>query len=146
MIKTGVVKSLSGKLAEITADTGTECKSCVLNGTCGQSTLSEGQTVYVINDICAKIGDVVEFEYDEKELLKGTFVVYMVPFISMIAGFVIGIIVEKVLGIQLFKLQNATTVLFSVVFLLVSVPIVSRIDRNIKSRSRIRNVLVQGHR
>jgi len=44
------------------------------------------------------------------------------------------------------RLQNATTVLFSVFFLLASVPVVRRIDRNIKSRSRIRNVLVQGHR
>jgi positive regulator of sigma E activity len=146
MIEIGVVKSLSGKLAEITADTGTECKSCVLNGTCGQSTLGEGQTVYVINDIGAKIGDVVEFEYDEKELLKGTFVVYMVPFISTIIGLIIGVILEKLLGIELVRLQNATTVLFSVFFLLISVLIVRKIDRNIKSRSRIRNVLVQGHR
>jgi positive regulator of sigma E activity len=146
MIETGVVRNLSGKLAEITADTGTECKSCVLNGTCGQFTLGEGQVVYVINDVGAEIGDVVEFEYDEKELLKGTFIVYMVPFISTVIGLIVGLILEKLLEIELFRLQNATTVLFSVIFLLTSILIVRRIDRNVKSHSRITNILVKTHR
>ncbi len=146
MRETGVVKSLSGKLAEITADTGTECKSCILNETCGQSTLGEGQIVYVINDVDAKIGDVIEFEYDEKELLKGTFIVYMVPFISTVVGLILGLILEKLLGVELVRLQNATTVLFSVIFLLTSVLIVRKIDRNIKSHSRITNILVKTHR
>jgi positive regulator of sigma E activity len=143
MISTGVVKTIIGSFAEVSADTGTECSSCVLNGTCSQSTLNEGQTIYVINDIGAGVGDIVQFEYYEKELLRGTFIVYMVPFISMLGGFIIGVILEKGVGIRLLNLQNATTVLLSIIFLVASVPIVSKIDKNIKSHSRITNILVK---
>jgi positive regulator of sigma E activity len=145
MIGTGIVKSIKQTFAEIMADTGNACESCVLNGECNRSTLKEDETIFVRNDVDAEVGDVVQFEYDEKEVIKGIFVVYMIPFASMLIGFIIGVILEKGLGVHIFKLQNATTVSFSVVFLLASVPVVRKIDRGLKSHSRVIDILAKGN-
>lgn len=57
---------------------------------CSSSCEVEAHIVVVPNNINAKVGDLVEVQAKVGNLLKYTFILYMIPFIFLIAGIVIG--------------------------------------------------------
>lgn len=63
---------------------GSGCKEC------SSSCEVEAHVVVVPNNIGAKVGDFVEVEAKVGNLLKYTFILYMIPFMFLIAGIVIG--------------------------------------------------------
>lgn len=146
MRQIGIVKKVKDNFAEIRAATEEECKTCPLNGTCPESSLIQnGQaTIFAKNDVNAEENDLVEFEIDESSILKGTFIIYVIPFLFFILGLVIGIVLEKGFGITVSSLKNALSVMTSFSFLGIGILIVREKDKKFKTTSYITGILAKG--
>ena len=144
MKSVGIVKSVQNDIAEIRAATADECAHCPLQGSCPSSLSDNGGTVLAWNNVGAEVGDMVEFEYEERDIIKGIFTIYMIPFFFFIAGLILGLILEKGFNIHLGKLENLLSVLTSVLFLLFGVLYVREKDKNFRIPSKIVSVIAKG--
>ncbi len=145
MKEVGVVNRLVEKeIAEIRAATQEECASCPLNESCPTHLSgSKNDTILAWNRIGAEKGDLVEFEYEEKDIVKGIFSIYMVPFFFFVAGLVVGAVLEKGFNIHIGRLPNLLTVISTIVFLTAGVIYVKEKDKDFKIPSEITRVLVK---
>ncbi len=143
MRDTGAIKSIKGNYAEVRAAMVSECGSCPLNSSCSSTSLRNNETITVRNDVSAEIGDIVSFEYDPKDITTGYFIIYGIPIIFLIIGFMAGIALEKSLNIRLLPLENSTTVILTVAFILLSIPIVRFFDAKIKSHSYVYEIIAK---
>lgn len=66
------------------------CESCSVKSSCNVMGGGEEMEVRVINDMGARIDDRVMLSFKTSSLLKASFLLYMVPIISLITGAVIG--------------------------------------------------------
>jgi len=146
MREVGIVKRIKGKFAEVRAATEEECSKCPLERNCPASSfLRDNKNVITLrNSIGAEEGDLVSFEVNESEVLAGTFIIYIIPFIFFIVGVLLGIVLEKGLNLRLGSLENATTVLTSIVFLGVGILFVREKDKKQKNHSYITEILYKG--
>lgn len=146
MRDTGVVKRVKGDFAEVIADPGRECTECPISGSCTHSTLEEGQTIFVKNELGAEVNDLVIFEYEEREIEKGVFLVYGIPTLFILSGFILGVVLEKGFGFVLFKLQNAMIIIMTVLFLVASIFVVRWIDKKIRAGAYIVDILIKANK
>ncbi|MGB9694815.1 MAG: SoxR reducing system RseC family protein [Caldisericaceae bacterium] len=143
MRETGVVKSIKGDYAEVRAATASECSSCPLNSSCASTSLRNDETITVINDIGAEVGDIVSFEYNPKDINNGYLIIYGIPTLALIIGFVFGIILEKVFRIHFLPLEDSTTVILTVIFVIASIPVVRFFDSKVKSHFYIYEIIAK---
>ena len=129
MTGTGTVKTIRGEYIEVVAPRETECSSCSLKDSCGNNSLRGGQTIVVKNTVDAKVGDYVEFEFNESELNRALFIAYGIPLISIVVGVAVGAILEAQFKIRLFNLKNSTTLIFTMVFIAIGVAISNFLDK-----------------
>lgn len=87
---------------------GDNCKGC------GSSCDIPAHIITMPNKINAKIGDFVEIKGEPKKLLKYAMIVYMVPFIFLIAGIVIGSSYFKGKGNENYELLSFLTGLVAI--------------------------------
>ncbi len=87
---------------------GENCKGC------GNSCDIPAHIIRLPNKINAKVGDFVELKGEPKKLLKYAMIVYMIPFIFLIAGIVIGSSYFKAQGNENFELLSFLTGLVSI--------------------------------
>lgn len=132
---TGTVKVVRGEYIEVVAPRESECSSCALKDNCSNSYLKEGQTIWVKNTIGAQVGDYVEFEFSEKDLNRGMFIVYGIPLIFIAVGAIIGSLLEFRYNVKISNLKDFTTFLVTIVSLFVGIVIVKIIDKDIKPYS-----------
>lgn len=84
--ETGVVVSVDGDSAEVELERTSACKGCK-----GCSMTSKGTMLASAhNDIGARLGDRVLLVLDESRLLKAAAVVYLVPLVALLGGFLLG--------------------------------------------------------
>lgn len=89
------------------------CTGCAMKCHAG----SGGREVEAINEVGAAVGDTVEVVFEEKAVLKGSFIVYLIPVIAMLAGYFI----FEFLASVLFKgTGEALAVIGSLIFLILS--------------------------
>lgn len=152
MKTTGMVKEIKGRFAVVVADPQTSCSSCVLNGNCASSSYGGEETdkifqrtnsIAVLNEIGALPNEVVLVEYDEQEVNKGILVVYGVPLLFIIFGVILGAFLENKLNLRIGNLENFTTVIVTIIFLLISVALVRAIDKTKKPVFKITEILVR---
>ena len=145
MKEVGIVNKLvDEKIAEIRAATQEECASCPLNESCPTHLSgSKNDTILAWNYVGADKGDLVEFEYEEKDIVKGIFSIYMVPFFFFVAGLVVGAILEKGFNIHIGRLPNLLTVISTILFLAIGIIYVREKDKNFRIPSEITRVLVK---
>ncbi len=142
MKEVGIVsKIISDGIAEIRAATKDECEKCPLAGTCPSHLSGSSGTILAWNRVGAGVGDLVEYEYEEKDILKGIFTVYMVPFFYFVLGIVAGLILEKGFNIHISHLENLLTVLTSFLFLGIGILSVRKKDREFRIPCEITSVL-----
>lgn len=89
--ETGVVVDIRGDWAVVEPSQRTACSSCSVSGGCGTSSLARlfgrrRQQHYAHNPLHAKPGDQVVMGLEEKALLTGSVLMYLVPLIGMILG------------------------------------------------------------
>ncbi len=82
----GRVTELSGSMAKVVVKRSSSCENC---GACGMGSRQEMQFM-LKNDIGAQVGDQVVIEMRSKALYKAAFVVYTIPLVAMILGFILG--------------------------------------------------------
>lgn len=104
---------------------GDNCKGC------GSSCDIPAHIVTLPNKINAKIGDFVEIKGEPKKLLKYAMIVYMIPFIFLIAGIVLGNNYFKSVGNPNFELLSFLTGLISII---VSYFFIRIIDKRISKK------------
>jgi sigma-E factor negative regulatory protein RseC len=144
MRKVGIVRSIKSNVAEIRAATEDECAHCPLQDSCSSGISNKNGTILARNSIGAEAGDLVEFEYEERDIIKGIFTIYMIPFFFLVIGLIIGLIFEKGLNIHIGKLENMLSVLISVGFLFIGIFVVKKKDENFLIPSRIVSVISKG--
>ncbi len=144
MKSVGIVKSVRDNIAEIRAATADECAHCPLQESCPSSLSSNSGTILAWNNVGAEVGDMVEFEYEERDIIKGIFTIYMIPFFFFIAGLILGLILEKGFNIHLGNLEDLLSVLTSTLFLLFGVLYVREKDKNFRIPSTIVSVIAKG--
>ena len=84
-----VVTHSEGEIVLVRAERQSACGQCSVKGGCGTSVLSKWLSpkmtqVRALNNINAQVGDTVVIGFSEESLLKGAFVVYLLPLLSMI--------------------------------------------------------------
>lgn len=86
MNKNGYIEKVSGNIATIRVKRdsacGDNCGNC--NG-CNSIVLVEA-----LNKINAKVGDKVEIELDSRTVINTAFIVYIIPIIALIIGYITG--------------------------------------------------------
>ena len=92
MEQIGVVKSIIDDKAELEIQRSAACGSC---NKCGGSPEKQMHIVTIKNSMNAKVGDYVEIQGESNNLLKYTLIVYMIPFLFLIAGIALGHIYFK---------------------------------------------------
>lgn len=83
----GHVVSISEQAAVVAMRMSGECKKC---GLCMKS--SDGKEVLLLakNEVDASVGDIVEIEISPGKVIAAAFIVYMIPIIMTVVGFLIG--------------------------------------------------------
>lgn len=88
MEKVGFVRKVERGKMELeirrTSGWGSKCKEC------SSSCEVVPHIIVISNDLDAKVGDFVEVQAEVSNLLKYTFILYMIPFIFLIGGVFIG--------------------------------------------------------
>ncbi len=142
MKEVGIVNRVVSKnIVEIRAATKEECDQCPLVATCPSHLSDKKGTILAWDEAGAGIGDLVEYEYEEKDILKGIFTVYMVPFFYFLAGLFVGFLLEKVFNVHLGHLENLLTVLTTLGFLAAGILSVKEKDKNFRIPSKVVGIL-----
>lgn len=129
MEQLGYVRRIEDNMAEVEvrriSGCGGGCGSC---GGCSTRNI----IVKLENNIGAKSGDFVEIRARSNNIIKYALIVYMIPFIMLILGILIGINLFQSMGIVNYE---ALGFLMGTVFLAISFLIVKFIDGSIKRRN-----------
>lgn len=85
----GTVISVDGKKAKVKVTTSSECIGCSSINNC-HSNSTESRNVTVLNEYGAKVSDEVIFEADTSKVILSAALIWILPLISMILGYIVG--------------------------------------------------------
>jgi sigma-E factor negative regulatory protein RseC len=89
--KTGVVKAIRGAKAVAITKREDACHHCKAKDSCEMlGGTGANAVVEALNTAGAEVGDIVTISLRSSSLLKGAFVIYMVPILGLVAGIVAG--------------------------------------------------------
>lgn len=130
MEQIGFVKRIIGndielEVRRVSACGGGGCSSC------SSSCEVAPHNIVLPNKLNAKVGDFVEVKGEVKNILKYAFIVYMIPFASIILGIVLGNLYFKSKGYSAYEIYSF---LSGIVFLIISYFIIKLIDRKISKK------------
>lgn len=126
MNKKAIVSKVEKDRLEVIFTRSSACGDCSSCGGCE----AEAINLNASNDIDAKVGDFVEIEYNTKNMLKSTLLVYIFPLIMLVIGIIIGNNIE--LG-SLANSKDLISFLFGVLLMFISYIIINRIDKKVKA-------------
>ncbi|MBU0687740.1 MAG: SoxR reducing system RseC family protein [Candidatus Margulisbacteria bacterium] len=113
MREQGVVsKIISDKLAEVQFEPQAVCAKCKA---CCHLVETGKMVVEVWNDIGAKVGDPVEVEVPEKQVVASAFLIYIFPLICLILGYFVGSYFSQAMGI--FKDSELLGIIIGFIFM-----------------------------
>ena len=84
----GVVTSREGIKAKVKVTIGSECMNCQSRSNCFGK-VPDGREITVINDYGANVSDNVVFEADTWKVILSATLIWIIPLLSMIAGYVV---------------------------------------------------------
>lgn len=97
MIQQALVISTNDKIATVKVQRHSSCKSC---GACQMGSGSKTIEVKTINKIAAVVGDFVEIEVPTHKVMKASFLMYIIPILTLILGLYIGGLMGESQGIN----------------------------------------------
>ncbi len=100
MRQCGVIMSTNGDRAKVVLQKHSACGDC--KG-CRWGDEDMSMEVEAFNSINAKIGDRVEIDMENQNVLAAAFIAYMIPLIALIAGVFIGSILLDKIGLGQYK-------------------------------------------
>lgn len=125
MNKRGMVKSVEDGKLEIIMTRNGACGDCSRCGGCEAEIIS----LKADNDINAVVGDFVEIQYNSKQMIKSTLLLYVFPLFMLLIGVIIGYNIKTLPNAQPNELLAFGV---GVVMLMVSYLIIHRIDKRVK--------------
>lgn len=132
MEKVGFVVSTEGNTAKLAvkkvSGCGTDCSAC--SGSCEQ----KSEILDINNTLGAKPGDFVEISTDSTKLIKYMLLIYGVPLLFLIVGFVAGFSVSN---------NEMYSLLAGVLALALGGFIVNRVDKKIGNKARDLNQMLR---
>ncbi|MFH1683830.1 MAG: SoxR reducing system RseC family protein [Candidatus Margulisiibacteriota bacterium] len=132
-----ITKIISAKLVEVAFKKSESCAKCKL---CHD--VEEGMVaIESVNGINAKKDDTVEIEIPSEELVKGSLVVFLMPILFLIAGYLIGAAVIRALGLP--GWQEAVGIIFALIAAGVSYFVVGWYDKNIQQKEALRATIIK---
>ena len=123
----GCVTSVKGDAATVAMPMSGECKKC---GICEVAADSKEVLLEARNDAGAREGDTVEIEIAPGRVLAAAFIIYMIPILMTIVGFLVGSAAAG--GAP----DASLPIVLAVVFLVVSFVLVWLYDRRIRRTER----------
>lgn len=139
----GEVIAIKEQLAVVRVRRHFACSQC---GRCGLG-IAGGEPldpeIEVKNPIGAKVGQVVRITMDTRQLLMGSFVVYLLPIMGLILGILLGETLGPSLGLGFaFRGVELTGLALGVVFMMLVYYFVRRWDKKLAASGRFRPVAV----
>lgn len=128
MEQVGQVIKIFGNKAQLEIRRTGACGNC--KG-CSASSENKAHVVILKNNIDAKVGDLVEISGEPKNILKYTFIAYMIPFIFLVVGIMVSIGYFKNMGNENYEILSFLVGLASLV---VSLFLVKLIDNKIADK------------
>lgn len=127
----GFVRKISENNAEVEVRRMSGCGgSC---GSCGGCEV-KNITISLKNNIGAKEGDLVEIKAVPKKILKYTLIAYMIPFLMLIMGIVLGVNYFQSIGVENYEMYGFG---IGMVFLAISYLIIKFIDRYFDKKGEV---------
>ncbi|MCX7831633.1 MAG: SoxR reducing system RseC family protein [Actinobacteria bacterium] len=96
MKEIGIVVQKSGNRATIKFYENPHCSGCKA----GCSAKGKERLIDVDDELGVKVGDTVEVEMEERYLLQGAFLSYMVPLISFFVGYLFGSVINNLFNLK----------------------------------------------
>jgi sigma-E factor negative regulatory protein RseC len=134
MREIGCVRSASGDTAMVAMPMSGECKKC---GICAVAAGGKEVLLEATNAVGASQGDTVEIEIAAGRVVAAAFIVYMIPIIMTIVGFLIGNVITG--G----DADATLPIVLAVVFLVVSFLLVWTYDRRLRKVERRQAVVTR---
>jgi sigma-E factor negative regulatory protein RseC len=132
-----LTKVISGKVVEVAFSKSSACAGCGACREIGQNMVG----VEAINEIGAKVQDLVEIEIPSGEVVKSSMVVYLLPVLMLIVGYLIGAAGARWMGSE--TLSEVSGIMFAIVFLIASFFVVRWYDKNIETKSALRAKIIR---
>ncbi|MFH1347621.1 MAG: SoxR reducing system RseC family protein [Candidatus Margulisiibacteriota bacterium] len=127
-----ITRVISAKLVEVAFKKNESCAKCKL---CHD--VEEGMVaIESVNEIGAKRDDIVEIELPSGEFVKGSMVVFLLPVLFLIAGYLIGAALARGLGVS--GWQEPVGIICALVAAGASYFAVNWYDKNIQQKEALR--------
>lgn len=130
MEQIGLVKRIFDDKAELEVRRASACGNC--KG-CAGSCDVQAHIITIKNTANAKMGDFVELKGDAKIIIRYMFIIYMIPFVFLVAGIALSNNYFKSMGYANFELMSFGVGLF---FLTISFFIIRFIDSKIAKSNK----------
>jgi len=132
-----VTRVISPDLVEVACQRSEACAKCKACHDVGENMLA----IAAVNQIKAKPDDVVEFELPSGELVKSSIIVFIVPIIFLMIGYLLTIRLVPLVG--LIEVGEWPGVLGGLLFLVVSYFAINWYDRRIQLKESSRARLIR---
>ncbi|OGB87933.1 hypothetical protein A3H38_04950 [candidate division WOR-1 bacterium RIFCSPLOWO2_02_FULL_46_20] len=109
-----ITKIISGNIVEVAIQKSKACDRC---GLC-RDLPEDMMGLEAVNDIEAKIGDIVKVEIPTKEIWQSSAIIFLVPIMFLFTGYLLGAYLFRVIGLA--QSQETAGVIFSLGFLAAS--------------------------
>ena len=118
------VIGFEGELTRVSVARGAMCDGCHQQDSCHVMLLDSGKNTEALvrNPLGAKIGDVVEVSMDERVMLKGGVMLYILPLVFMLAAIMLATYLKPWLAPDMG--DNALALLAAVAGILISLPVI----------------------
>ncbi len=116
-MEVGVIKEVIDNKAIITLERKSACADC---HACELSEDKKEMTMTAINECNGKVGDSVFIELVVERLMFATFIVYGVPLITTVLGFVLGYVIFK---------NEVSSFLLGIIFMVITYLVIRKFDK-----------------
>lgn len=123
-----VTKAISGNIVEVAFQRSEACAKCKLCHGVGEGLVG----IETVDEIGAKLGDIVEIEIPSGEIVKGSIVVFLMPIFFLMVGYLIGANFSSTFGIIL-----------GLIFVGLSYFVIKWYDKNVEQRQALRARIVK---
>ena len=118
--ETGTIVEADEHYAWVEAASSSSCSHCTANQACGTASLQKWfnrrpNRLRVVNDQNLNAGERVVIGIPEQALVKGSFLVYMLPLLCMIAGAMLGVFINDLMQ---WHFRDALSIIFALLTLI----------------------------
>lgn len=114
MKQCGVVMSIEADRAKVVMQRHASCGDC---NACNKGNEAMSMEIEAINSVNAKIGDKVEIDMENQNILAAAFIVYVIPLFTLIVGVVLGNILLERMGVLQYKEIGSALIGFILTFI-----------------------------